>query len=265
MKAPSTRTAIAVFLVAVLTAAAVRENPLNADSGQNVATVPIQARLQEPDDGGIHLKLSNGIDTLRVGKLTEEQRQRLHEKQSLPVAGAQIADNSASKTRPMQVAYQPADPQAPLNNAAERMTQAEQQSASPVAPSSPSAPASGSWDKSAGGMIRLDQLERPALEAEARDVFAAKSWYVPPPPPPPVKPAPPPPPSAPPLPFTYLGKIQESPQHLVVFLVQNDRVYAVAKGDVIDNIYRVEGVTAGLLVLTYLPLNIRQTIAVGES
>lgn len=115
------------------------------------------------------------------------------------------------------------------------------------------------------GPVRLDQLVRPAPDAGPQDVFAPRSWYVPPPPPPPVKPAPPPPPSAPPLPFTYLGKFQESPERLIVFLVKNDRVYAVTEGDVIDNIYRVEGITAGLLALTYLPLDIRQTIAVGES
>lgn len=128
-------------------------------------------------------------------------------------------------------------------------------------------PANVSSDKPSGA-LQIDKLARPTPEAEAQDVFAPRSWFVPPPPPPPappVEPAPPPPPSAPPLPFTYLGRFQESPQRLVVFLVRNDRIYAVTEGDVIDNTYRVEGITAGQLALTYLPLNIRQTIAVGES
>ena len=117
----------------------------------------------------------------------------------------------------------------------------------------------------AGDAIRLDKLNRPVTDADAVNLFTAKSWYVPPPPPPPPKPAPPPPPSAPPLPFSYLGKLQESPGHLVVFLVKGDRVYTVSAGDVIDGIYHVDEVAGDRLALTYLPLNIKQSLSIGET
>lgn len=108
---------------------------------------------------------------------------------------------------------------------------------------------------------RLQQKDR---EAEVGNVFSATSWVVPPPPPPPVKPAPPPPPTAPPLPFTYLGRYEESPA-VIIMLVKGDRIYTVSEGDVIENTYRIERVAAGMVELTYLPLNIKQSISTGEA
>jgi len=95
-------------------------------------------------------------------------------------------------------------------------------------------------------------------------VFTSSSWYVPPPPPPPLPPAPPPAPSAPPMPFSYLGRYEDAPTRLVI-LVNGERMYTVAEGDVIENTYRIERVTAGQVELTYLPLNIKQTLSTGEA
>jgi hypothetical protein len=117
----------------------------------------------------------------------------------------------------------------------------------------------------AAGAIPLDKLNRPTMTADAINIFTSKSWYVPPPPPPPAKPAPPPPPSAPPLPFTYLGKLQEAPGQMVVFLVKGDRVYSVSQGDVIDGMYHVDGITGNSMALTYLPLKIKQSLGIGET
>jgi hypothetical protein len=111
--------------------------------------------------------------------------------------------------------------------------------------------------------LPLALMHRPESGDDAVNVFAAKSWYVAPPPPPPPKPRPPPPPTAPPLPFTFLGKYQESPGHLVIFLVKGDKVYTVIAGDVIDGTYRVDGIKGDVLALTYLPLNITQTLDTG--
>ena len=114
--------------------------------------------------------------------------------------------------------------------------------------------------------IALDKLNRPRPQDPRKDLFAAKSWYVAPPPPPVVAyvPPPPAPPAAPPLPFSYMGKVAEEGQaRSIFFLVKGDRLYAVAEGDVIDNIYRVEGISAGQLGLRYLPLDIRQSIPVA--
>lgn len=117
--------------------------------------------------------------------------------------------------------------------------------------------------------IELERLQRqdvPAgTEAAASHTFKAISWYVPPPPPPPPKPLPPPPPpppTAPPMPFSFLGRYEEGGK-LIILLVRSDRIYTVSEGDVIDNTYRVEHLTSGQLELTYLPLNIKQTISAG--
>ncbi len=74
--------------------------------------------------------------------------------------------------------------------------------------------------------------------------------------------APPPPPQAPPLPFAYLGKLAEG-DNTTVFLSMGDRNLVVRTGDVIDNNYRVEEVTDAAVVLTYLPLTMKQTLPIG--
>lgn len=116
--------------------------------------------------------------------------------------------------------------------------------------------------------VELERLDQAAKQKTGKgkvgNAFGATSWYVPPPPPPPVKPAPPPPPSAPPMPFTYLG-LYEGAVGQVIMLVKGDHVYTVSVGDVIENTYRVERVEQGMVELTYLPLNIKQSINTGNS
>ncbi len=107
--------------------------------------------------------------------------------------------------------------------------------------------------------LNLEKLQRDETEEAETDLFAPKSWYVPPPPP---KAVPPPPPSAPPLPFTYMGKLIEDGQ-MTVFLTKQDRNYVVKVGDTIDGTYKVEEVRARMMTLTYLPLKIKQTLMIG--
>lgn len=108
--------------------------------------------------------------------------------------------------------------------------------------------------------LDLQKLQRSRDEEEQiRDVFKAKSWYVPPPPP---KPEPPPPPAPPPLPFKYMGKLLDEGQ-LTVFITKQDRNYAVKTGDTIEGAYRVESVDAQRVLFTYLPLNMQQTLVIG--
>ncbi len=115
------------------------------------------------------------------------------------------------------------------------------------------------------GRIRRDRLACTAEGGAPADLFAGKSWYVPPPPPPPPKPSPPPPPTAPPLPFAFLGSYQEPDGRQIYFLTRGERLYTVSAGDVIDGTYRVEEASGGQLGLTYLPLNILQSMNVGEA
>ena len=117
---------------------------------------------------------------------------------------------------------------------------------------------------------RLDKLEKQQKDKKiVGDVFNATSWYVPPPPhyvkpPPPPPPPPIPVPTAPPLPFTYLGRYGDSASRIII-LSKGDRVYTVTEGDIIENTYRVEKLTAGMVNLTYLPLNIEQSLRTGDA
>lgn len=129
------------------------------------------------------------------------------------------------------------------------------------------APDSGSLHVELERLARPDpaqEAEQPVSGGESGGIFSATTWYVPPPPPPPQPPPPPPKPTAPPLPFSYLGRYQES-QSTIIILVKGDRIYTVSAGEVIENVYRVEGVVSGRVELTYLPLNIKQTIDTGEA
>jgi len=118
--------------------------------------------------------------------------------------------------------------------------------------------------------VELERLQSreessPGAAPEVGNLFGATSWYVPPPPPPPrppPKPVPPPPPSAPPMPFSFLGRYIED-DILIILLVKGERIYTVSEGEVIENTYRVERLSDAVLELTYLPLNIKQTINTG--
>jgi hypothetical protein len=96
------------------------------------------------------------------------------------------------------------------------------------------------------------------------DAFALQNWNPPPPPPPPASTLPPPKPVAPPLPFTVLGKKLEDGTW-EVFLGEQDNTYIVRASDMIGNTYRVESIAPPTAVVTYLPLNERQTLQIGSA
>ncbi|BAN50723.1 hypothetical protein [Metapseudomonas resinovorans] len=99
------------------------------------------------------------------------------------------------------------------------------------------------------------------------DLFASQSWYVAPPPPPVLAAAPPPPPpkpTAPPLPFKFIGKMDDR-QALQVFLLHGEQVLVVREGDLIDKTYKVKRIDAERMTLVYLPLDIAQILVVGSA
>ena len=109
--------------------------------------------------------------------------------------------------------------------------------------------------------------DRIVKDTAAASLFSPQSWYVAPPPPPPAPPAPyqpPPAPTAPPLPFAFMGSYRTQGGGAVYYLTAGDRVYDVKVGDTLDNTYSVDGVKSGQLLLTYMPLKIQQSIAVGD-
>jgi hypothetical protein len=118
----------------------------------------------------------------------------------------------------------------------------------------------------------LNQLKGQRQEkGKVSDVFNQTPEYVARPspkfvaPPPPVD-LPPPVviPVAPPIEFVYLGRYGEADTKIVV-LSKGDRVYTVKVGDVIENTYRIEKFTPGMVNFTYLPLNITQSLTTGDS
>lgn len=108
--------------------------------------------------------------------------------------------------------------------------------------------------------------DRIVKDTAAAALFSAQSWYVAPPAPPPAPTVilPPPAPTAPPLPFAYMGSYRPEGAVPTFFLTSGDRVYDVKIGDTLDNTYSVDGVRSGQLLLTYIPLKIQQSLAVGD-
>ena len=115
-------------------------------------------------------------------------------------------------------------------------------------------------------VLQLDKLVRADANEPEQDPFAGKSWYVPPPPPPqPEAVQEAPRPTAPPLPFGYMGRMQEEDGQALVYLTQGTRAYSVSQGDTIDGTYRVDSISPSAVTLVYLPLNIKQNLNIGRT
>lgn len=88
-------------------------------------------------------------------------------------------------------------------------------------------------------------------DAPARHaLFAAHEWLPPPP-----KPEPPPPPKAPPLPYSYVGSLQEMPQGSVVILMQQKKMVMPVIGSQLSGQWRLDREDAQSVYFTFLPLN----------
>lgn len=120
-------------------------------------------------------------------------------------------------------------------------------------------------DHKAGKMTlsRLDlgQINRDAEDVAAVDVFASKSWA-----PPPVKVtpvvSPPVVPVAPPLPFRYVGQLEDGDGKVTIYLARGDDVHTVRVGDLLAEQYRLDAMDNGQIILTYLPMNQQQMLAI---
>ncbi|CAB3789986.1 hypothetical protein [Pararobbsia alpina] len=129
--------------------------------------------------------------------------------------------------------------------------------------------ASGAIGASAGKSTptpreRLVALRAPLSLESANNPFAASSWLPPPPPPVEVPTAPPEsaaPPTAPPVPFTFLGEQNAKTATPKVFLSSGDQLLIVSPGEVINGQYRVDSISDTDVLLTYLPLNVKQVIS----
>lgn len=110
--------------------------------------------------------------------------------------------------------------------------------------------------------LALKHLVRNDWTESDADPFRAKSWYVAPPAPPP---PPPPKPTAPPMPFKYMGALEDTAQggKTVVYLARGNDSFQVAVGDKFADSYQLEKIERGQLVIRYLPLSILQTLSTG--
>jgi hypothetical protein len=120
-----------------------------------------------------------------------------------------------------------------------------------------SAPAAAAGVPAAGASRAV-----PSGEGQA---FGRLSWL---PPPPPAAPPPPPPapvaPTAPPLPFTFVGMVENGMGKPQAFLAKGDTLLVVSAGELLENnTYRVDSFDANQVVITYLPLTTKQTIDVS--
>jgi hypothetical protein len=71
-------------------------------------------------------------------------------------------------------------------------------------------------------------------------------------------------PSVPPMPFQFVGRLDDR-SDLQVFLQNGEKIYVVRKGDVIDETWRIEGISDVELSFVYLPLHVSQTLSVGSA
>ena len=113
--------------------------------------------------------------------------------------------------------------------------------------------------------IDLARLTRAPLDASAAAAIAS-AWEPPPPPPAPkAAPTPPPsPPRAPALPFRVIGRLIDG-GNTQVFLQSGQVTLVARRGDLIERNYRVEEVNDKQVVFTYLPLNQKQQLAIGDA
>ena len=103
------------------------------------------------------------------------------------------------------------------------------------------------------------QLKRVPIQKPIKELFKVHSWFVPPP----VKKMPPvvaPAPVAPPLPFTYVGKMEGSTKGNLVFLLGNNQLYSVVKGENVTPQWRLDLENETMLRFTFIPLNLPKVL-----
>ena len=97
--------------------------------------------------------------------------------------------------------------------------------------------------------VKLSERSR-SIPKSTTDLFTSSSWL----PPPPAAPV------APPLPFVFVGMLERGTAKPEAFIAKGDALFVVSVGDTIDTSYRIDSLTADAVVMTYLPLNTRQTL-----
>jgi hypothetical protein len=111
------------------------------------------------------------------------------------------------------------------------------------------------------GPIPRQKLKREQKDIKPYDVFKVHSWVVVPPVKKPPPPPPPPPPKAPPAPFTYVGKLENSPKGTQIFLMENDKLLSVVMGEKVNSQWRLDSEDVSSIRLTFIPLDLKQVLS----
>ncbi|WP_052233987.1 hypothetical protein [Massilia sp. WF1] len=61
----------------------------------------------------------------------------------------------------------------------------------------------------------------------------------------------------------YVGSYQDGPRQTVI-LLRGEQLLLVQQGDTIDHAYRLDRIAPGGLVMTYLPLQLRQSLPIAD-
>lgn len=104
-----------------------------------------------------------------------------------------------------------------------------------------------------------DNLIRPT-PASSVDVFSTRNWT---PPTPPMEPVPEPAPTAPPVPYTYAGKMRTG-SGWEVYLTRGEATYIVRQGGSLEGTYDIEKINPPNMTLKYRPLGEVQSMFIGE-
>lgn len=117
------------------------------------------------------------------------------------------------------------------------------------------------------GVIDWEKLDRRVAD-KPKNLFRPNSWAVAPPPQPRkqvIAALPPPKPTAPPVPFAYMGRLNDGPQGNLIYLSSNDKSYSVPLGKKINGFWRLDSEDESALYFTYLPLNLPQILPKNQS
>lgn len=101
-------------------------------------------------------------------------------------------------------------------------------------------------------------LPRQTSAKVSHALFTAHEWLPPPP-----KPQPPPPPKAPPLPYTYVGSLQDVPEGNTVILMQQKKVLMPRLKSQVTAQWRLDREDEQAVYFTYVPLN--QTVVLSKA
>lgn len=123
-------------------------------------------------------------------------------------------------------------------------------------------------------VLKTDGVAGDALAAAAEvdlDPFAPRGWQAPPPPPPPapvataqVAIAPAAPVGPPPLPFKFMGSIDDDGNQ-VIYLSRGEQSFIARSGEKLDDIYKVLGMNAQRIEFEHIPTGEKQTLAIPAS